>query len=266
MLALYVFTPCLVFQSLSTSSLNLQYVFIIVFAVTLLTVTIIIVKIYAKIRKQPLQTESGLILSSVFMNSGNFGMPVILFAYGEIGLEYAISFFVTSQILFYSVGLYYSVRGGLNVKNTVKAVCTNPMIFAVIFALIFNVLNIQLPGNLFTMIAFIGDAAIPCVMVVLGMQLAQIKIKNLNLSNLIFVMGMRLFLAPFIAFGLTQLLGVEPLLQKILIIMSALPTASTAALLAIQYDSDSDLVSGSVLITTIVSMITISALISLLGS
>src|SRR5699024_2185655 len=117
----------------------------------------------------------------------------------------------------------------------------------------------------FSIIEFVGDAAIPSVMVVLGMQLAQIQIKNLHLGNLTFVLIVRLFLSPVIAFLLTIILGVDPLLQKILIVMSALPTASTAALLAIQYDADSELVSGSVFITTLVSIPMISFIITILG-
>ncbi|NEU30034.1 AEC family transporter [bacterium LRH843] len=264
-LVVYVFIPCLVFRTLSTTVFDTQYMYVIGFAVLQLVFTVAIVKVYVKMRKLPSNVESGLILSTAFMNAGNFGVPIILFAYGTTGFDYAISFFVLSQILLNSIGLYYAARGAMSIKHAFQAVFKLPMIYAVIFALLLKGLNVQLPENIFTMISFIGDAGIPCVMVILGMQLAQIEVRNFKWELLSFATIVRLFIAPIIAFGITQILTIDPLLQKVLIVIAALPTASSATIFAIQFDSDAELVSGATLLTTIISFITVAALISIMG-
>lgn len=264
-LVLYVFMPCLVFRTLTTTEFDIRYGYMIGFIVALLMVTIIIVKIYAKVRKIPSAVESGLILSTGFMNAGNYGSPVILFAYGSTAFDYTITYFVFSSILLNSVGLYFAARGAMSVKLAFKAVFKIPMIYAVILATTLKGLNIQLPENIFTMISFIGDASIPCVMVILGMQLAQIQVKHFQWEYIGVASVIRLFAAPLIAFGITQLFVTDPLLQKVLILIAALPTASSATIFAVQFDSEPELVSGTTLVTTVISLVTVAVLISIMG-
>lgn len=264
-LVLYVFMPCLVFRTLTTTEFDVRYAYMLGFVIAMLIITIIIVKIYAKIRKLPSSVESGMILSTGFMNAGNYGSPVILFAYGTTAFDYTITYFVFSSVLLNSVGLYFAARGAMNVKQAFKSVFKIPMIYAVIIATTLKWLNIQLPENIFTMISFIGDASIPCVMVTLGMQLAQIQIKKFKWEYIGAASIIRLFIAPLIAFGITQLFGTEPLLQKVLILIAALPTASAATIFAVQFDSEPELVSGTTLVTTLISLVSVAALISIMG-
>ncbi|MCM3759537.1 AEC family transporter [Alkalihalobacillus oceani] len=263
-LVVYIFMPCLVFRTLYTTEVTVQYVYLIAFSLLLLTLTIVTVKLYAKIRKLPSSVESGLILSTSYMNAGNYGSPIILFAYGTTAFDYAISFYILSSILLNSVGLYYAARGNMNMKLAVKAVFTIPAIYAVFAAALVKLFHLQLPENIFSMVSFVADASIPCVMVILGMQLAQIKVKSLQWEYISFATVMKLVVAPLFAFGLTQLFTMDPLLQKVLILTAAMPTASAATIFAVQFNAEAKLVSGTTFITTLVSILTITVLISIL--
>nr|WP_285890336.1 AEC family transporter [Halalkalibacter oceani] len=149
-------------------------------------------------------------------------------------------------------------------KLAVKAVFTIPAIYAVLAAALVKLFRLQLPENIFSMVSFVADASIPCVMVILGMQLAQIKVKSLQWEYISFATVMKLVVAPLFAFGLTQLFTLDPLLQKVLILTAAMPTASAATIFAVQFNAEAKLVSGTTFITTLVSIITITVLISIL--
>lgn len=248
-----------------TTDFNRQYLFMLIFAICLLLCTVIVVKIYAKLRKIPKNVESGLILATGFMNAGNYGSPVILFAYGETAFQYAITFFVFSSILLNSIGLFFAARGRMNVKHALKAIFKIPMIYAVIIAIIMNSFQLTLPENIFSMISFIANASIPCVMVTLGMQLAQIKLKNFQWEYISVATLIRLVIAPVLAFFIATLFISDPLMQKVLILLAALPTASAATIFSVQFDAEPDLVSSTTFFTTVVSIITVTMLISIMG-
>ncbi len=264
-LVVYIFMPCLAFRTLMTTEFNLDYAYMIGFAVCLVILTIITVKIYTKIRKLPAKVESGLILSTAFMNAGNYGSPIILFAYGQTAFDYAITYFVFSSILLNSIGLFYAARGGMSVKLALKAIFSLPMIYAVMLAALLKMFNLSLPENMFTMISFIANASIPCVMVTLGMQLSQIRLKQIQFEYISVATVIRLFIAPLFAFVLTQFFITDPLMEKVLILIAALPTATAATIFAVQFDSEPELVSGATLFTTLISLVTIAVLIAIMG-
>lgn len=72
---------------------------------------ILAIKIVAKIRNYPKPKVSAMILSGVFMNSGNYGVPIILFGFGELGFRYAVIMMVIQSFLMNTIGLYYAISG-----------------------------------------------------------------------------------------------------------------------------------------------------------
>ncbi|WP_368503919.1 AEC family transporter [Alkalihalophilus sp. As8PL] len=263
--AIYVMTPCLVFRTFYLSELNLQYVYMITFSLVLLFGLIFINKIYAKVKQLSTSQESGLILATAFMNSGNYGAPIILFAYGEAGFAYSVSFMVLQAIIMNFFGVYYAAKGKNGMKIAKKAVLSMPATYAVILALLFNVFAIDIPNPFMLTIDMIAEATVPTVMLILGMQLALIKWGDFDWPNLSFGFVTRLFISPFLAFGILLFLPVDPLLAKVLIVSAAMPSAATIVMYAVQFQSEPRLVSSITLMTTIGSVITITALLIILG-
>ena len=263
--AIYILTPMLVFQTFYRAELNKQYAIMVLFSILLLVALIIVNKIYCKIRKHDTSVESGLILSTAFMNAGNYGAPIVLFAYGDTGFAYAVSFLVLQAIIMNFFGIYYAARGKAGIKFALKAVFEMPPTYAVLLALILNVSGIKVPENILSAVDLVGPATIPLVMVILGMQLAEIKLTNMEWDKISFGVMTRLFLSPLIAFGIILLIPMDPILQKVLILSAAMPSAATTVLYAVQYETEPDLVSSVTLITTIVSIFSITFLLILLG-
>lgn len=264
-MAIYVMTPCLVFRTFYETEFDNQYLYMVLFTVLLMFIIIAICKIYTHIRKIDLSTENALILSTAFMNTGNYGTPIILFAYGQAGFDFAISAMVLQSILMNFFGVYYAVKGKAGIRIALRAVAKMPASYAAILAILFNGLNLSIPENLFGTIDLIAEAAIPMVMVILGMQLAMIKWGNFDWGNITFSVVLRMFISPLIAWGLVMLMPFDPLLSKVLIVSAAMPSAATIVIYAVQFQAQPKLVSSVTLITTIISIPTITILILLLG-
>lgn len=262
---IYILTPSLVFRTFYTAKLNMQYLMMVLFALALLGLLVLLNIIYAKLRKYSQSVESGLILSTVFMNSGNYGAPILLFAYGKEAFTLAISLLVIHSVFMNFFGGYYANRSEKGIKSAFIAVMKLPSIYAAFLALGFQFVGIKMPGNIFSVIDMIANAAIPMVMLVLGFQLAEMKLTVLDWDKIIYGTAVRLMISPLIALALVQVLPVEPLLKKVLIVTSAMPSAVMAVIYAIQFDAEPELVSSITFISTVFSFVTVTLMLVILG-
>ncbi|WNF36746.1 AEC family transporter [Bacillaceae bacterium IKA-2] len=263
--AIYIMVPALVFKTFYSVKLDIQYFYIVFFSLLLLFILIIINRIYSKLKKHSQSHESGLILSTAFMNAGNYGAPIILFAYGEAGFAFAVSFMVLQSIIMNSFGVYYAARGGAGVRMAIRSILGMPTTYAVIVALLLKGFEVELPSNLFNTVNIIADAAIPTVMLILGMQLANIKWGKFEWDSISFGVIIRLIVSPVLAYLITLVLPFDPLLAKVLIVLAAMPSAATMVMYAVQFESEPQLVSTITLITTLFSVLTITILLTVLG-
>lgn len=263
--AIYIMVPALVFKTFYKAQLDIQYFYMVAFSLLLLFSLIMINKAYTRFKKHSHSLESGLILSTAFMNAGNYGAPIILFAFGEAGFAFAVSFMVLQSVIMNSFGVYYAARGGAGVRMAIRSVLEMPTTYAVIVALLLNGFEVQLPSNLFNTVSIIADAAIPTVMLILGMQLANIKWGKFEWGNISFGIIIRLIVSPVLAYLITFVFPFDPLLAKVLIVLAAMPSAATMVMYAVQFESEPRLVSTITLITTIISVITITILLAVLG-
>ncbi|ARK31190.1 AEC family transporter [Halalkalibacter krulwichiae] len=263
--AIYIMTPSLVFRTFYYSEINLQALYMIIFSILLLFSLIIINKVYAKLKKYDRATESGLILSTAFMNAGNYGAPIILFAYGEEAFAYSVIFLVLQSIIMNCFGVYYAARGKAGVSIAFREVLKMPATYAVILGLLLKVFSYSVPPNLMLTVDIIAEAAIPTVMIILGMQLARIEWGNFEWGKVSYATVVRLLVSPLIAVGITFMLPLDPLIAKVLIVSAAMPSAATIVMYAVQFDAKPKLVSSTTLITTMLSIITITSLLWILG-
>lgn len=264
-MAIYILSPCLVFRTFYQSELNDQYFFMVLFSLLLLFSLIVLNKLYVKWRRFSPADESGLILSTAFMNSGNYGVPVILFAYGEAGFHYAVSFMVLQSIIMNFFGVYYAARGKAGIRDAVWLVFKMPVIYAALLAILLQVFQINFPDNFYGAIDMVADATIPVVMLLLGMQLADLQLKQVGWDKIGFGVLTRMILSPLLAALILSFLPVNELLKKVLIVAAAMPSAATTTMYAVQFDAEPDLVSGITLVTTLVSVLTISILLWILA-
>lgn len=258
---MYIMLPCLVFETFYTADLNQGYGMMLVFSLLLLIIILGINKVYAWWKNYESSTESALILSTAFMNSGNYGSPIILFAFGEQGFIYAVSLMVMQSIIMNFFGVYYAAKGVAGLKIAVMSVLKMPPTYAVLFAFFMKFTNIPLGGNVLGIIELVAAATVPTIMVVLGMQLAEIRMRSMEWMKISYASTVRLLVSPVIALCLVAVLPMSDLMASVLVIQAAMPSAATTTIYAVQFDSRPELVSSITLVTTLLSVITVPLLL-----
>ncbi|ARI76783.1 AEC family transporter [Halobacillus mangrovi] len=176
---LYLMYPFLAFRTFYNNEVTLDYLYIVLFCLGLMLILIVIVTLVTRVQKMPRSRSSAFILSSVFMNSGNYGVPIILFAYGENGVKYAIIMMVIQSLLMNTVGLYYAAKGSSHSTHTMKEsllkIIRMPINHAVIFGLSAQLFDWTVPTFIMQAVNLVADATSPTIMHVLGMQLATLS-------------------------------------------------------------------------------------------
>jgi len=209
-----------------------------------------------------------MILGGAFMNSGNYGAPVVLFALGAVAFDYAVIMMVFQSFLMNSIGIFVASivgRENASIRGAVMKVARMPVIYGAFFGLLLQLLSISLPEPIMNGVGLVADASIPTVMLVLGMQLAAIQRKRVAYKYVSATVGIRMILSPLIALFILYWLPIDNLVKSVLFIQASMPAAANTTLLAIQFDTEPDLVSFTTFITTIISLLTIPYVLYLVG-
>jgi predicted permease len=257
--AMFVATPCLVFGSMYTSkvvageALRLWAAYLIV-SVGTFAVAWVIFGLFGTRRSW----RSGLYLPIVFANTINIPLPIIYLAFGDEGVAMAVLMYIPNALLIYSLGVYMaSGHGGLT--QGLVTVLRTPMIYAAVLGLVLNVTGVPLPEAVTSSLKLVGQAAVPLMLIVLGMTIGEVRFKQIPLTLGASVIRM----GGGFALGLLAvwLLGLTGLPRSIVVFEAAMPGAVFASLLAAKYKNEAELVSSVVLTTTLMSIAVIPALL-----
>ena len=267
-MAIYLMLPFLAFQTFYAAELTMDYVIMTLYTVGLAFCIIVFIYFIAVIRGYSLKRTFSMILASAFMNNGNYGTPLIFFAFGEAGLHYAVIIMVIQQLLMCTVGVYYAAKGspeGGGMKKAFKEVVKVPIVYGAILGITFQFLHIPVSGSFMEAIEMVGNASIPTIMIILGMQLANISAKKIEIAPLSLSLSLRLLLSPVIAYVITLFLPIDDLLKQIMIVLSAMPTAANTTMYALQYDTEPQFVSTATLFSTVLSLVTLPVVLYVSG-
>ncbi|WP_047981763.1 AEC family transporter [Ornithinibacillus contaminans] len=262
--SLYIFLPALVFTKLYEASFDSSYTIIVIFACVQLAAMILLSKLARRVFNWSHSVESASILTSAFMNAGNYGVPIILFTMGDEAMPYAVFMMVIQTMFMNSFGVYYASRSSSGIGQAVKKVFKMPATFAAIFAVILQNISWEIPDSIYSTLTMLAGAAIPTMMVLLGMQLASITSIKFNWQVIITTVSIRMVIAPLIALGFIAFVDMDPIIGIVLIVVAAMPSAATTTMYAIQFDTEPDLVSSITLVATIFSVLSLTVLLNVL--
>ncbi len=262
--AFYALSPCLAFTMLSTSTITgPQAGRMALFAVLITAAMGLIARAVAVPLRLGRAELSAFLLVVMFSNSGNFGLPVVLFAFGADALSYATVYFVVSSTLTYTVGVFLAAAGKRSLPQALRGVAKVPAIYGVAAALIVLAGGISLPAGLTRPIGLLSDAALPIMILVLGMQLERAKTAE-RPSMVLLAVGLSLVAAPIVALGLTELLGLSGTAQQAGVVLAAMPSAVLTTILALEFDVAPSFVTNCVFLSTVLSPLTLTPLIAYL--
>ncbi len=266
--ALYLMSPFLAFRTFYTNELTMDYFYIVLFSLLLTTILLLVVWITALSMKATRSQLSAMILGGVFMNSGNYGAPVVLFAFGAVGFDYAVIMMVFQSLLMNTVGIFFASIGGeekSTLGQSAQRVIRMPLIYAAFLGIGLQLVSIPIPTAVMEAISLVADASIPTVMLVLGMQLAAISRKRVAYRYVSAVSIIRMIASPLIAVGILYFMPVNDLLKAVIIVQASMPAAANTTMLALQFGTEPDLVSFTTFFTTLISIITIPVVLFFLG-
>jgi predicted permease len=262
----YIFSPCLIFTLLTQSELsNGDILQVSVYTIVIMVCVGALTWAFGKAFKLDRRTLAGVILASVFMNAGNYGLPVILFAFGEEALRYASLFFVTGGIMAYTVGVIIASMGSVHFGKALINLLKIPALYAVFLALVFMRTGWRVPLLLERTTTLLGDASIPAMLVLLGMQLRTANLSGRRLP-IALATGMRLLAGPLLALLLGPMFNLNNIARQATTLESAMPTAVLTTVIATEYDAAPKLVTSIVFVTTILSPLTLTPLLFFLGA
>jgi predicted permease len=205
-----------------------------------------------------------LAFGSTMYNSGNYGLPLMLLAFGDEGLSVMAIVFIVNALTLQLGGVLLFITDKARVTDGLRRLLTIPLIYALPLALIVRGLGIELPPALAIPISRLDNAYVALSLLTLGVQLSRSAV-NRGMGVVALVALMRQIVSPLVALGLVWLFGFEGVAAQVLIVMGGLPTAINTFVLASEFDQDADLASRMVFWTTLLSAVTISVLLVLVS-
>jgi predicted permease len=244
----YLGTPSLVFSSLASKPLYAGDIAVLSIGILIIFAGVgLLIRVYFFIFGF---TSRGFALPTLFMNAGNMGIPLALFAFGQEGMQRATLMFVIITFLQYSLGIYI-----LNGSGNWTEIFRLPLIYAALAGLLFNLAQIKIPELLLQPVIMLGQATIPIMLISLGYRLYQVE--SLQLGHALGGALLRI-LGGFAAANIAvNLIGAEGVNRQVLLLYGALPAAVINFILTEKYRQDPGLAASIVVLGTFISVLTI---------
>ena len=193
----------------------------------------------------------------VFGNTGNLGLPLALFAFGNAGFDLAVVVFAVMSILSFTFGVWI-VSGSGNPLTALK----EPIVWGTIFGGIFLVMGWTLPEWSMNTLSLIGQMLIPIMLITLGVAVARLRPDSFRRAT--WLSALKYVICIAVPWGIGLLFNLPPVAHAALVMQVATPVAVTSYMLAAKYKADSDEVASMVVVSTVMGIAVLPLLIGFL--
>ncbi len=260
----YIFSPCLVLTSFTESRLSgEQFGRMAAFTAGTVIMLGLAAFLFGRALKLDRHTLAGLMIINMFGNGGNYGLPLNLFAFGETALAWATIYYVISTALVYTAGIVVASSGRATLREALVGVFKVPMIYGLLIAVILRLAGWELPLPIFRAVKLLSQAALPVMLVVLGLQLAEVR-RPENLRLVTSASVFQLISGPLVGLFMAALVGLSGPARQAAVVEASMPTAVITTIIAVEYNIDPVFVTGVVVMTTLLSPLTLTPLIAFL--
>lgn len=248
-------TPALVLASLSGAEIDAES-----FGRTMLATALVIIAMAAAtfLVARLLRRDWRVLLAPMmYPNTGNMGLPVVLYAFGSAGFAYGITIMVTVALFQFTLGTVFTSRG-----NPFKALAKTPIVYAIAIAMGLLLTDTTLPLWLANSVDLMSGFTVPLMLITLGVSLASIQVRSLR-SGVGFSLA-RIPLAATIAWLIGGWMGLSPLAQGVLVLQMSMPVAVFNYLFAQRAGREPAYVASLVFCSTLLALIYLPILLALL--
>lgn len=256
-MVIYVILPCNILRAFLDSPAEngfLSYLEVLIISVFIQAFCVI----YGKIafRKEPEGRQKCLRYGTICSNAGFLGNPIAEGVYGAEGLMLASIYLIPQRIMMWSSGLAV-FSGTSDKKQTIKKVLTHPCILACILGIMFMLADIQLPPGLDGMVTALGNCNTAMSMMVIGMILADINVKDFWDKTVVKYTVHRLVVIPAAVYAVCRFLPLDRTAFGICVLLAAMPAGATTSILAEKYEMEPAFATKMVIFSTLLSLPTI---------
>jgi malate permease and related proteins len=244
----YLGTPSLVFSSLASKPLFAADLVVLAGGILLIFAGVaLLIRLYFAIAGF---SSPGFALPTLFMNAGNMGIPLALFAFGPEGMQRATLLFVMITFLQYSIGIYI-----LTGRGNWMEIFRLPLIYAALAGLLFNLGQVKIPELLLQPVIMLGQATIPIMLISLGYRLYQVE--SLQWGHAFGGALLRIVGGFAAANCAVALIGADGVNRQVLLLYGSLPSAVVNFILTEKYRQDPALAASIVVLGTLMSVLAI---------
>ena len=262
-IVLNISLPALIFVNLSKAKVSFDMLMLPFLALVLSSILICIAYAFCRIRGYNRKTTWTIILATSMMNTGFIGFPVSLGVFGNDGFLHAIFFDLSTTILFIVYGMILVKEFGGSRNEVLKQSLKFIPLWAVVFAVIFNIFNIPIFNLAANVLDYFANSTIPLIMLSLGLTIDFNAIGR-SIGDSFFVSFVKLVISPCIIFIILSILNIRGMTFNIAILEAGMSTAMNALVLAITYNLDTKLMSSMIFTNVILSLFTLTGIISIL--
>tara|TARA_B110000503_G_scaffold71478_1_gene110930 strand:+ start:2022 stop:2903 length:882 start_codon:yes stop_codon:yes gene_type:complete len=252
-LAMTLSVPCLIFVALMTADIDPQALGSLSLA-SFTAYGLVSIVFLGIIKLRKLDTSTYL-APLVFGNTGNLGLPLAMFAFGEEGLSYAVVVFAVMAILSFTIGVWVVAGGGSPIR-----VIKEPVVAATFLGALFLWQGWQTPIFLTNALELIGQMAIPIMLITLGVAIARLETNDMGRA--VWLSAIKVVVSAGAAWTAARWFGLAPIPSAVLIVQLATPVAVTSYLLAEKYGHEAQPVAGLVVASTLLCVISLPLILA----
>ncbi|MED4014498.1 AEC family transporter [Sutcliffiella cohnii] len=264
-LNIYFVVPAFIFVKLYESSFTFQlFVNVLSFFILLVVLLYIIASITAKIMKMDNKKKTTFANSTMFFNSGNYGVPVndLVFKSDPYAMSIQVIMLTLQNIFVFSYGIFSLKSADVGKLKAALGYFKMPVLYAMLSGVLLNYWNVPIPDFIWVPAHYIADAMVALALLTLGAQVANLK--KIAISSFVLVSGgIRLIIGPTLALAIIYLFNFDGITAQSLLIASSMPTAVNSAVIAQEYNSHPELAAQTVLFSTICSSLSVAFVIYL---
>ena len=188
----------------------------------------------------------------ILPNTGTMGIPICLFAYGEMGMGIAAAISSLVVLLHFTLNIFLAKRA-----FDFQTIFKSPAFYAIIITVLFLYFEQPVPQFVMNTVMLLAYGMIVMILMSLGVALTQMKV--FSFKDAVITSTGRVILGPIIGFILIKIFGLSGVSAGVILIQSSMPSAILCYLVASMYSPKIivDNISSTIVVSTIMSLVTI---------
>ena len=193
--------------------------------------------------------------ATVCSNSGILGTPIAEGLFGTQGTLLAAVFLIPLRVVMWTLGLsFFTKKAG---KFSFRQIVTHPCIFAVLVGLVLMIGQIQPPALITETLTTLGSCNTAISMLLVGCIVADMEIRLLIHRDTLYYSVIRLLLLPVLVLLVCHVIGIDPMVRNVSVLLTAMPAGATTSILALKHQGDAPFASACTAITTVLSLVSV---------